>query len=199
MARSKSYVRSEALEKARDAFWRHGYEALGVRAIEQHAGLNRFAIQTEFGGKEGLFLEALDNYAEESVRIFIDPIKEGGLDEIRQVFIDATIARNDDPRAFGCLMVNTVIENASLGNADIKKRIDDHYSRVLAAFRSALQNASDTGDLREDVDMEEAASFLLGLAMGMQVYNRMKGSVVAARLQASLTVKIIESWRNETT
>ncbi len=194
MARSKSYVRSEALEKARDAFWRHGYDALGVRAIEQCADLNRFAIQTEFGGKEGLFLEALDKYAEESVQVFIDPIKEGSLDAIRQFFIDATSPRENDQRDFGCLMVNTVVENASLGNAGFRKRTDAHYGKMLAAFGSALKNTRKQGGLRDDVDIEEAASFLLGLAMGMQVYNRMNGSAAAARHQSSMAVKILDSW-----
>lgn len=195
MPRTKGYIRSEALEKARDAFWQHGYDALGVRAIERSTNLNRFAIQTEFGGKEGLFLEALDNYTEEAIRTILDPISEGGIDSLTQFFVEAVTVRDNDPRDFGCLMVNTAIENASLQNAELKKRTDDHYAGMLKAFSSALKKARDIGELHDDIDLEEAASFLLGLAMGMQVYNRMNGSVAAARHQASMAVKILESWK----
>jgi len=195
MPRPKSYIRSEAVEKARDAFWQHGYNALGVRAIEENTGINRFTIQTEFGGKQGLFLEALDNYVELSLVTIITPLSQGGLNAIRHFFSSLVTPQNHDTRDFGCLMVNTVVENASLGNAELKKRTDAHYQRMLNALESALQVARQQGEVDADFDVEQSASLLLALAMGMQVYNRMNGSVSAAAHQANAALKIIDTWQ----
>jgi len=199
MPRPKNYDRSTALEKARDAFWQYGYDALGVRAIEQLTGLNRFAIQTDFGGKQGLFLEALEHYAQAAITHIIEPIRAGGLSEIKHFFTKIATLQKQDPRVFGCLMVNTVIENAAHNHLELKKRTDAHYARMLDAFKSALGNARDAGDIAEDFDTEEAASFLLSLAMGMQVHIRMTGSVTSVRHQAHMAVKTIDSWQKYAT
>lgn len=196
MARPKKYERHEALENARDAFWKYGYDALGVRAIEQHTKLNRFAIQTEFGGKEGLFLEILDKYAEDAIDQIMAPLQDGSLNAIRDFFSQSITPEKNDPRTFGCLMVNTVIENASQHRDALKSRTDAHYERMLDAFRSALTNARNDGEVADNFDIEEAACFLLTLAMGMQVYIRMHGSLSAANQQTKMALKTIESWRS---
>ncbi len=198
MPRAKTYDRSTALEKARDAFWQYGYDALGVRTIEELTGLNRFAIQTDFGGKEGLFIEALELYAETMIEQIIIPMSAGGLTEIKQFFTDAIALHDNDPRIYGCLMVNTVVENAAHNHLELKKRTDAHYARLLDAFCSALSNARNAGEIADDFDIEEAASFLLGLAMGIQVYIRMTGSVSTAQHQVAMALKTIETWQNQT-
>ena len=195
MPRAKTYDRATALEKARDAFWQYGYDALGVRAIEELTGLNRFAIQTEFGGKEGLFLEALEIYAQAAIEQIITPISAGGLPEIKQFFSNAIGFQKNDPRIFGCLMVNTVVENAAHNHIELKRRTDAHYARMLNAFYSALGNARDRGEISADFNIAEAASFLLGLAMGIQVYIRMTGTLSTARQQTNMALKTIDSWQ----
>ncbi len=194
MPRTKNYIRSEALEKACNAFWKYGYDALGVRAIEEQTGLNRFAIQTDFGGKEGLFLEVLEKYADVSIDCFIDPIRQGDVSAIKQFFVDMTTPQENDPRLFGCLMVNTVVENAAPQRTELKRRTDAHYARMHGAFKSALLNTREKGQLTAGFDIDEAATFLLALAMGIQVYIRMNGSFSQARQQTNMALKIIDSW-----
>ena len=55
MPRERKLTIEEAIEKSMFAFWEHGF-GLGVRNLEQITGINRFMLQTELGGKEGLFL-----------------------------------------------------------------------------------------------------------------------------------------------
>ena len=75
MARAKSYDREVAVEAAMLAFWRKGYGALGVREIESETSINRFALQTDFGGKQGLFLEALQKYLAISDETALKPLQ----------------------------------------------------------------------------------------------------------------------------
>jgi len=195
MPPKKTYTHAGAIEKARDAFWENGYERLGVRALGVMAGVNRFALQTEFGGKQGLFLEVLDKYARDSREAIIGPIESGGLDALSQFFKNLTTQQPDDMRDYGCLMVNTVIENAGLADSAIKEKTDAHYNGVQASFKKALENAQENGEVSDDFDVEASVSYLLALAMGVQVYVRMKGQVAAAEALGVVAQNVIASWR----
>ena len=61
MPRKRKLSIEEAIEKSMFAFWQYGF-GLGVRSLEEKTGINRFMLQTELGGKEGLFIKALDAY-----------------------------------------------------------------------------------------------------------------------------------------
>lgn len=198
MPRPKSYDRSQAVEKVCNAFWRKGYDALGVRALEQETGLNRFAIQTEFGGKEGLFLEALERYTEATETHLLQPLREGDLDQIVAFFRQFGAPSGHPCRAYGCLMVNTVIENIAPGGKKIRQRTDQHFDRLREALRSALSQAMNSGQIAGDFDIEKGVAFLVGATMGLQVMVRQAGAVETARPFVEMLVRTIGSWRVET-
>lgn len=195
MARPKKYDRDQALEKAKDIFWQKGYDSIGVRAIEECTGLNRFAIQTDFGGKEGLFLEALEKYAQESDTLIISPIRNGSIQEIIDFFKALSTPEENDQRVYGCLMVNTVVENAHDTSAAIKEKTDAHYDRLLEALNSAIKNAKINNEIKQEINENEAALFLLNIAMGIQVYVRMKSDITQGQQQANMVINILESWK----
>ncbi len=62
MARPKTYVREEVIDKAMELFWRLGYEGAHLAALVEHTGLNRFSLYKEFGGKAGLYEAALERF-----------------------------------------------------------------------------------------------------------------------------------------
>ncbi|WP_282096786.1 TetR/AcrR family transcriptional regulator [Epibacterium ulvae] len=195
MARAKSYDREIAVEAAMLAFWRKGYGALGVREIESETSINRFALQTDFGGKKGLFLEALQKYLAISDETALKPLQSGGLTALISFFRQLTRGEADDPRDGGCLMVNTVIENANLGIDEVSDLTNNHYNNMQRMFELALGWAQEAGELPQDFDRTSAAKMLLTFAMGVEVYVRMNGSVSAASSQVEFLVSQIESWR----
>lgn len=195
MPRPKRYDRSDAVKKACDAFWQHGYGALGVRSLENLTGLNRFAIQTEFGGKEGLFLETLDRYALESETHLLGPLREGSLDQVMVFFNQIGTPSQEPAQIYGCLMANTVVENAGPASATIKERTDRHFQLLKQAFRAALTHAKSDGQLAGDFDTEEAAAFLVGSTLGIQMTIRKAGSLKTARPYLNVLIKTIESWQ----
>lgn len=195
MSRTKSYDREIAVEAAMLAFWKKGYGALGVREIESEAAINRFALQTDFGGKQGLFLEALRKYLAISDETALKPLRLGGLSALISFFRQLAEGETEDPRDGGCLMVNTVIENANLGIDEVKDITTKHYDNMHNMFELALGSAQDAGELSRDFDIPSAARLLLTFAMGVEVYVRMNGNVNAASAQVEFLVSQIESWR----
>lgn len=195
MARTKSYDRDEALQKAVLAFWEHGYGSLGVRSIEQITGLNRFAIQTDFGGKEGLFREALDRYIELTAEFLARPLMEGGLDALEAFFESLVSPEGMKGREYGCLALNTLIETASQDFPGIEDQVDRQYKIMSEAFETVLTNARDRGELRETVRIEDAVPFLQAVGMGMQATIRKTGDVSTAEGQARMAIDTVRSWR----
>ncbi len=198
MARAKSYDREVAVEAAMLAFWRKGYGALGVREIESETSINRFALQTDFGGKQGLFLEALQRYLEISADTALKPLQSGGLNALIAFFRQLAQGDAEDPRDEGCLMVNTVIENSYLEIDEVRDVTTNHYNNMQRMFELALGWAQEAGEITRDFERSSAAKMLLTFAMGVEVYVRMNGSVSAASTQVEFLVSQIESWRLRT-
>lgn len=172
MARPKSYDRSEAVERACMAFWRHGYQALGVRELERLTGLNQFAIRTEFGGKEGLFLEALKHYSNAAIETAMSPLVTGGTAEIVAFLRNLVTAGSMTSSSAGCLIVNTGIENARIGSAKLDETVRRYWTTLGERFGQALRNAREAGRIPPDTDIEKIADGLVTAVMGVHACNR---------------------------
>ncbi|MDX8351277.1 TetR/AcrR family transcriptional regulator [Cognatiyoonia sp. IB215182] len=178
MARPKSYDRDDAIAKACMAFWQHGYQALGVRELERLTGLNQFAIRSEFGGKEGLYLEALRYYADAAMTEEFSPMKTGGIAEVMAFFrglvTDGSLTSSD----FGCLIVNTGIENARVQSERLDEAARAYWAALEAHFRMALER--DAGQPAR-FDPGTLAKALVSAVMGIHAQNRAQQSNQAGR------------------
>lgn len=172
MPRHKSYDRDEALELACRAFWEHGYQALGVRELEQLTGLNKFAIRSEFGGKEGLYLEALNFYTNAALETGLGPLRDGGVDAIVR-FLEGLVAEGSDMSSpWGCLMVNTGVENLRV-RSDLLAQATNHYWQTLEThLLTALRNAQAQGELARSLAVDDLAKGMVSAVMGVHAQNR---------------------------
>ncbi|MEJ6403730.1 TetR/AcrR family transcriptional regulator [Yoonia sp. 2307UL14-13] len=186
MARPKSYNRDEAITKACYAFWEHGYAALGIRAIEDLTGLNKFAIRTEFGGKEGLYLAALTHYHQAAKHTVLAPLKTGGLPAIRDFFTGLISDGSINSSPWGCLMVNTGIENAEIDSAALKETSDAYWTDLHTHFCAALEHT--------DLPVEDTATGLVNAAMGIHTANRIAGSAHGGRYLVTLIHQMLDQW-----
>lgn len=195
MPRTRKVDRKEAKQKAMSAFWRSGYNQLGVRALEEATGINRFTLQTEFGGKAGLFLSILNDYLELSQNIMFAELHNGGLEEIAQVFLRrADNSQLPQETNCGCLVVNTACENDG-SNEDINKRIHDFMEISRNAFKAALENERKKGTLNNELNIDDAAEFLRSEMFGLNVVAKSKGNNEATGPAARFTAQLVRSWR----
>ncbi|WP_434054883.1 MAG: TetR/AcrR family transcriptional regulator [Roseibium sp.] len=176
MARPKSYNKEEVVERVVHAFWQHGYQALGLRELERLTGLNQFAIRTEFGGKEGLYLEALDFYSEKAIDHAMQPMKNGTVQDII-AFLEALVSDGSMTSSkHGCLVVNTGIENARVGSPRLEKAVRRYWQALESCFRTCLENAVAEKRVDPSIDYASFAKGLVSGVMGVHVQNRLDGS-----------------------
>lgn len=195
MARPKTYDRNEAVERACHAFWAHGYGALGVRELEKLTGLNKFAIRSEFGGKEGLYLEALRYYAEAAKETVLAPIRSGGIGTIEAFFEGLVTEGCVNSSRWGCLIVNTGIENAELNRPALKAASDDYWSVLAQHFEDALCRSIETGEIERTLDVGQASQGLVTAVMGIHTMNRVSGAHDAGAPLVNMVGDLIKSWR----
>ncbi|MEO1789152.1 MAG: TetR/AcrR family transcriptional regulator [Pseudomonadota bacterium] len=181
MPRPKSYDRQDAVEKACVAFWEHGFQALGVRELERLTGINQFAIRSEFGGKEGLYLEALNFYGHAAITTEMAALKDGGISEIitflRNLVTPGAMTSSD----YGCLMVNTGIENARVKSDALAVAVQSYWGTLESHFFQALENERLRQGVKATFAPAKLAPALVSAVMGVHAQNRAQQDQTAGR------------------
>lgn len=196
MARQKNYDREDTVRKARDAFWEHGYQNLGVRAIEDIVGVGRFAIRTDFNGKEGLFIEALTSYREELLRNVVRPIQEADdLGVFDKILTQMTDPENHSCSKYGCLFVNTMVENASLQNKEFQDFTDKHFKKLHLATTELIDRLKSKGLVKNDIDTESASEFIKGTFIACSLMSRDAHDATASMGYIKMALTTINSWK----
>lgn len=195
MARPKTYDRTEAVRQACNAFWEHGYGALGIRTIEGLTGLNKFAIRTEFGGKEGLYLAALDYYHSAARQSVLLALRSGGIDAVELFFQGLVTEDSVNSSAWGCLMVNTGIENAEIGSTALQNASQAYWQDLHNHFVLALRRSQARGEITKSVNVDQASHGLVTAVMGIHTMNRVSAAHDAGRHLVDMIVDLIRSWR----
>ena len=167
MPRTKEFKPGEALDRAMELFWRHGYSGTALDALVRRTRASRYGLYATFGGKRDLFLGALERYSQVVMDPMIGELEDPGASgaEIRGFFsrVLDLMRRFGDRR--GCLMCNTAFERGPLDPA-AARRVRRHFARVRRLLARALANARRDGLLARDLDASAYADHLLGAAAG---------------------------------
>ena len=168
--RPRSFDRDEALRRAMQVFWAHGYEGTSMTQLVEAMGIVSPSIYAAFGSKEDLFREAVELY----VNVEVEPAW-GVLDQVADVrmavltmllsAIDAFVAT--DPQR-GCLVM---AGSNLLGDADDSVRAFLRGQR--RQFRNRLVNrlalGVETGDLPSDCDPAMLGECILAFFGGLSI------------------------------
>lgn len=177
--RPVSYDRDAVVDGAMVEFWARGFTTSDVERLTQAAGLNRHSLYKSFGGKRGLFLEALRRYVDEVAAAYVAMLESGtGLDDLLAYFerISGVQEQAGDhaPQGFdhrGCFLVNTAIE---LGRADpdVAALLDAYYARIEDGFAGLIRRGQAHGSIRGDLDPQITARWLRVTGQGLSVSSR---------------------------
>ncbi|QZP09403.1 TetR/AcrR family transcriptional regulator [Caenibius sp. WL] len=177
--RPVSYDRDAVVDGAMVEFWARGFMTSDVEQLTQAAGLNRHSLYKRFGGKRGLFLEALRRYVDEVAAAYVAMLESGTrLDDLLAYFerISGAQGQADDPapQGFdhrGCFLVNTAIE---LGRTDpdVAALLDAYYARIEEGFAGLIRRGQEAGTIRGDLDPQITARWLRVTGQGLSVSSR---------------------------
>lgn len=165
--RNPDKTRQRILEAAFQEIYRHGFQGTRMDDIVQATGLTKGALYHHFPNKQNLGYAVVEEVVLHMLMNLWDSVADS--DQPLERIIDA-IRRLDDhvgPQIFtlGCPLNNLAQEMSPLDEG-FRSRIDEVYRQWHKAMLQALERARDKQQLREGVDLDDIATFLLGALSG---------------------------------
>ena len=171
--RPKSFDREAALEKAMLVFWDRGFEATGVDDLAGTMGISTSSLYATFGGKEDLFLAALDYYQGERGSYTKSAMENGSTarDCFRNLFEASAIelTRTDQPR--GCMLA-LALPTCSPEMEPLRLKMNERRGVSLRRFVERLRRAVREGEIDSSCDTSSLALFFLTTIQGMSIQAR---------------------------
>ncbi len=173
MARNREFCPNEALDKAMRVFWEKGYGGTSIDDLVSATGVSRYGLYGEFGGKNGLFLAALQHYQTNIAGPLLDILgkPDAALAEVRELFGLLRESFRQPGGKLGCLIFNSVHE-MGLYDADIAAKIAELRVGLAVGLRRMLDNAVNRGELPPGFDVEREADFLFGVMHALPMLAR---------------------------
>jgi TetR/AcrR family transcriptional repressor of nem operon len=185
------YDNQDVLEKAQKVFWTKGFTATSLEDILQAMGMGSGSFYNAFkGGKKELFKKTI-HQRREALKRFEESVNnsETPVEMIKDFF--RSIAKADIlTHAQGCLIVNTVVEMASLDEemeeaaVTILKEVEAFYVRIIT---KAQQN----GKIKNQTDPVILGRYLITLWSGLNVLRRMYPDEEVLHKQIEMQLEII--------
>ncbi|KAI3593785.1 Transcriptional regulator, AcrR family [Cupriavidus sp. U2] len=173
MARPRQFDADAALSAAQATFWAKGYHATSTRELTQAMGLTQPSLYNAFGDKRQLFMQALDDYLNRTLRERIDRIEASypPAQALVQFFAESVERGANELPHRGCMLINTALE-ASNEDPELKAAVALELSLLRAFFGRVIRAAQAEGTIADVHDPDDAAAMLLSLQVGMRVLSR---------------------------
>ncbi|MCD0484122.1 TetR/AcrR family transcriptional regulator [Streptacidiphilus sp. ASG 303] len=167
--RPRAFDVDEALDRALEVFWRHGYEGAGISQLTSAMGINPPSLYNAFGNKQELFRRVLDRYADGPAgymrEAFDEPTARRVVERLLHSAADAT-TRPDHPR--GCL----TLQGGLAASPGAEKAVDELAGRRAAgevALRMRMERARDEGELPAGTDPADLARYFATVLQGLAI------------------------------
>jgi AcrR family transcriptional regulator len=171
--RPQAFDPEEALDRAVEMFWEHGYEGVDVNRIARAVNVTKPCIYREFGDKSTLLLRAVERYAETYGAPMVKAFQaEPDIRKAVTAFCETTVATATRNRRTGCLMAA-----AALGQSERIAEIRKYCARGLAASADVL-----TGRFREEIAAKRLSARISARVRGRVLIDMMQGILLRARV-----------------
>lgn len=168
----KSFDEETAVENAMQVFWEKGFEPASIADLLAETGLNKGSLYNAFGGKQQLFVRALQKYDRERQAMLA---KQEALDDPQKAiatFFDNTVARTvADQDHKGCFLFNTALQ-INTHDEEVNTIVTNGVREVEAFFRRSIEVGQARGEMPKELAPEATAKALLALIVAIRVLGR---------------------------
>jgi TetR/AcrR family transcriptional repressor of nem operon len=180
MARPRSFDPDEALDLARDVFWRKGFQGTSLDDVTAATGLAKPSLYAAFGDKNALFLKVLDRYHARIIASAERILSDGpsARDAIERWLTGFVPFCSGVRGSRGCLSINTAAEEQK----EVRKSVERFNRKLEELLRGRLR--ADRGQFSDGFDPDSAAHTIMAIYLGLMVMA--KHAPDAARVRATL-------------
>jgi AcrR family transcriptional regulator len=167
--RPKGFIPDEALDRAVEMFWEHGYEGVDVDRIARAVNVTKSALYRAFGDKSTLLFRAVERYALTYVAPRMAAFRaEPDIHKALTALCDATVNAASDQAHGGCMMAA-----AALGQSDRVMEIRSYVAQGLTAsadtFAKRFEKEMKAGRLTRTLSAKVRGRALVDLLQGLQL------------------------------
>ncbi|MBI1343541.1 MAG: TetR family transcriptional regulator [Terrimonas sp.] len=193
MPKTKQFDEALVLQKARDVFWKKGYNATSMDDLVQATGLSRSSIYDTFTDKHGLYVQALQQY-QEFQRVGLTSDMPKGLSprkKIEWLFNKSISASMADPDRKGCFMLNSTTELANM-DPRISKEAVKNLEMMELLFLSWIKEGQASGEISKKFTAKAIAHHLNSSFNGLKLVAQTKPDKDALRDIAKISLSVLD-------
>jgi AcrR family transcriptional regulator len=167
MGRPLGFSADEALDRAVDVFWEHGFDGTSLSHLTAAMGISRPSLYAAFGNKEQLFRRAVDRYDDGEPRYKRAALAEPTAREVAREYLHRTadaVTRAGHPH--GCLVVQSAVKCAPESSPAARYTASKRRAGV-ATLRERFERARREGDLPQSSDPEVLALYVTAVSEGL--------------------------------
>ena len=178
--RPKGFTPDEALDRAVEMFWEHGYEGVDVERIARAVNVTKPALYRAFGDKSTLLLKAVERYGMTYVAPRMAAFQaEPDIHKAVTAFCEATVNAASNAAHGGCMMAA-----AALGQSERVAEIRSYVAQGLTAtadlFAKRFEKEMKAGHLTRTPSAKVRGRALVDLMQGLQL--RAKAGIAREQL-----------------
>ncbi|MGW8565334.1 TetR/AcrR family transcriptional regulator [Isoptericola sp. NPDC055881] len=190
--RPREFDVDEALDRAIEVFWRHGYEGASLAQLTAAMGINRPSMYAAFGSKEELFHRAVSRYAEVDMAYARQALQEPTAYEVARAFLHANVEALTRPdRPSGCLSVQGGLAAGGDGGRAAAFLAQSRL-RGERAMAERFARAVVEGDLPVGTDATDLARFVMAVSEGHAVHAAAGVDRASLRASADIALRAIK-------
>ena len=167
--RPKGFIPDEALDRAVEMFWEHGYEGVDVDRIARAVNVTKPALYRAFGDKSTLLLRAVERYAlTYGASMMVAFQTEPDIHKAVTAFCEATVNTASDEARGGCMMAA-----AALGQSErvmeIRSFVAEGLTATAGIFAKRFEKEMKAGHLTRTPSAKVRSRAIVDLMQGLQL------------------------------
>jgi AcrR family transcriptional regulator len=155
----------QIVHAARKVIVKYGSEHVTVKRIAKEVGISETAIYRHFKSKRDILSLLADSIEESLVGDIIGASREGHTPlEILDSVLRRHLSSIEQRRG---VYFQVIAEIISLGDKKLNEKISKAIERYMGCLKNLLAEGVKSGEVREDIDLEAAATALFGIIQGL--------------------------------
>ncbi len=189
-------TREQILAHALSEASRFGLEGLSIGALARDLNMSKSGLFAHFGSKEGLQISVLRRAADLYVERVVEPAVAEPRGEARVRALFDNWLDWDDSLAIpgGCLFMSASFEFEDRAGP-VRDTLVAHIQLLQDALRRATAIAIESGDFRQDLDVDRFAFSWHSLLMGYHIQSRLLRAPDARALVIDVFDRLVQSAR----
>ncbi|MFN0244582.1 MAG: TetR/AcrR family transcriptional regulator [Planctomycetota bacterium] len=173
----KRFDPRRTLERARDLFWRRGFDGTGLAELEDELGVGRKSLYDTFGNKRALYVASLAHYGDSVIADICAGLERPGASALANLerVLGKLARHHGSGESVGCLL-GVGLAQAQRADAVVVAALRRELARLEDAFERTLLRALEAGELRATVRPKESARQFVALVQGIALLGRIADS-----------------------